>query len=218
MILRVESLRLLASRAYLVVLDGGLILVDAGMPGEEMRIIRQVKDHGYDDISLIFITHAHIDHYGSAAAIREITQAPIAIHEADAEAMALGETRLGTARGIGRAVSSMLPAIQRIWKTPPTQADILLKDADDLSNLGLWGKLLHLPGHTHGSSCLVVNKSAFVGDLITASRGRPRLQRYYAQDWSLVDESFSRLLAIQPERVYPGHGGKQIEASGLIRL
>lgn len=90
----VHSLPLAMSRAYLIEQGACLILVDAGVPGEEARILRAIQRRHPARLSMIFITHAHFDHYGSAAALRRATGAPIAIHESDAEAMADGEIPL----------------------------------------------------------------------------------------------------------------------------
>ncbi|MGB3715364.1 MAG: MBL fold metallo-hydrolase [Candidatus Promineifilaceae bacterium] len=216
--LKVTSLNLFMSRAYLVELGGGVILVDAGMLGEEGRILRKIKTLGYDDLGLIFITHAHIDHYGSAAALREITGAPIAVHSADSEAMSLGETRLGTARGSGRLVERLFPVIQRLWPTPPTPADIFLEDGDDLTHRGLKARLLHTPGHTLGSSSLLVGDVAFVGDLVTTTGRRPRLQRFYAESWPLLGTSLKRLIDDSPQIVHPGHGRNPLGTRELRQL
>jgi glyoxylase-like metal-dependent hydrolase (beta-lactamase superfamily II) len=202
----VHPIKLFMSRAYLVDLDGVLVLIDAGIPGEQQRILRQMRALGYEKLSLIFITHAHIDHYGSASAIREATNAPLAVHRADSEAMSLGETRLGTGRGLGKPIQKIYPAIRRIWKAPATAADIILEDGDDLSQIGVPATVLHTPGHTFGSCSLLVGDSAFVGDLITNRRHRPRLQRYFAEDWQLIRSSFKRLLDTGQKRIYPGHG------------
>lgn len=216
--LKVISLNLLMSRAYLVEYSGVVILVDAGMPGEEGRILRKIKSHGYDDLSLIFITHAHIDHYGSAAALREMTGASIAVHSADCEAMSLGETRLGTARGRGRLLERMFPTIQRLWPTPPTPADIVLEDGEDLTLGGMKARVLHTPGHTLGSSSLLVGDVAFVGDLITTTGRRPRLQRYYAESWPRLRTSLKRLIDASPDIVHPGHGKNPLGISELRQL
>lgn len=215
---KVVTLNMFMSCAYLVEHSGGVILVDAGIPGEERRILRKMKTIGYDNLDLIFITHAHIDHYGSAAALREVTGAPIAIHGADNEAMALGETRLGTTKGIGRFVERILPTVQRVWRTPPAPADIVLEDGDDFTDQGLEARVLHTPGHTLGSSCLLVGDAAFVGDIITTTGRRPRLQRYYAESWPLLETSIKRLLNADPLIVYPGHGRNSLDASDLRRL
>jgi hydroxyacylglutathione hydrolase len=218
MSIKVFPLKLLMSNAFLVQQHGSLMLVDAGMPGEEGRILRGIKSTGYEKLDLIFITHAHIDHYGSAAALREITGAAIAVHVDDSEALAMGETRLGTARGIGRPVARILPVIQRVWRTPPAPADLFLEDGEFLTHNECTATVLHTPGHTMGSSCLLVEDTAFVGDLITTTGNRSRLQRFYAEAWPLLRPSLDKLAASGPKLLFPGHGKKSIDAIELGRL
>jgi hydroxyacylglutathione hydrolase len=216
--LRIHSLTLGMAQAYLIESSEGLVLLDAGSPGHEQKVINKMGELERSDLRLIFITHAHLDHYGSAAALRRLTGAPIAIHGADSEAMANGETHLGRARGRGRLLPPVFSLVQRFIKTEPTSPDIVISDGDSIEKYGLAARLLHTPGHTVGSSSLIVGeKIAFVGDLMT-NRDRPRLQRLYAQDWSGLAESLDRLKKLDPSLVYPGHGKKPISNMELHSL
>lgn len=214
----IHSLTLGMAQAYLIESSEGLVLLDAGSPGHEQKVLNKMELIGRDDLRLILITHAHLDHYGSAAALRRLTGAPIAIHHADAEDMSNGETQLGTARGRGRLLPPIFRLVRRFINTEPTSADIVMSDGDSIENHGLDGRLLHTPGHTTGSSCLIVDdKIAFVGDMMT-NRDRPRLQRLYAQDWLGLAESLIRLRKQDPAVIYPGHGRKPIRNSELHNL
>jgi hydroxyacylglutathione hydrolase len=194
------------SRIYFIESDTGVVLVDTGWPGQTQAILETMQHIGRTDLRLIFITHAHIDHYGNAAAIRRATGAPIAIHQADAEAMARGATSLGTVRCWGLLGKLLLPLIERFWRPEPTTADILFQDGYRLDPFGLDAVAVHTPGHTVGSSCLVVHGGAiFVGDLLTFhSRLAP--QKYYAQDWMQIPIGIRRILAFEPQWIFPGHG------------
>lgn len=206
------------SLAYLIEGTGGMVLVDAGLRGDETKVLHLMESLGRDDLRLIFITHAHIDHYGSAAALRSHSGAKIAIHRSDAVAMAAGKTRLGKARGWGHLVGIFLPLLERIARPPPTPADLLLEDGDDLRDFGLEGRVLHTPGHTLGSSCLLLEEgAAFVGDLVTTT-GSLHIQRAFAQDWSLIPESVRRLQSQRPRRLYTGHGRRPASGSDLVKL
>ncbi len=218
MALRVHTLSLGTAPAYLIEGQAGLWLVDAGSPRHEQRVLRQMRTLGREDLRLIFITHAHLDHYGSAAALRRLTGAPIAVHRADATAMADGETRLGQVRGRGRWMRVLLPLVSLYLQPEPTEADLLLDDGDDLRAFGLEAVVLHTPGHTPGSSCLLVERRlAFAGDLISAN-GRPHAQCFFADDWPLVARSLARLQAAAPAWVYAGHGSRPVSGQVLQSL
>jgi hydroxyacylglutathione hydrolase len=215
---KIHTLSMGMSLAYLIESTDGMVLVDAGLRSEEAKVLRLMESLGRDDLRLIFITHAHIDHYGSAAALRALSGAKIAVHRSDAEAMAGGETRLGKARGWGHLVGAFLPLLELIARPPATAADLLLEDGDDLSDFGLDGSVLHTPGHTLGSSCLLLEDgTAFSGDLVTTT-GSLHVQRAFAQDWSLVPESVRRLQSARPSRIFTGHGGRPASGSDLQKL
>lgn len=214
----IHTLSMGMSLAYLIEGTAGMVLVDAGLRGDEAKVLRLMESLGRDDLRLIFITHAHIDHYGSAAALRSHSGAKIAIHRSDAGAMAAGETRLGTARGWGHPVGLFLPLLELIARPPPTPADLLLDDGDDLSDFGLQGKVLHTPGHTLGSCCLLLDDgAAFTGDLVTTT-GSLHVQRAFAQDWSLLPESVRRLQSVKPRCLYAGHGRRPASGADLQKL
>ena len=152
--MRVHRLSLGMGCAYLLEHGSGLTLVDAGSPGVERVVLRLLENLRRDGLRLIYITHAHLDHYGCAAALRRLTGAKIAIHQADAQAMTDGETHLGLTRGRGRVVQHLFPLIGKLLRPEPTPPDITLEDGQDLSELGLparvvqylfplIGKLLH---------------------------------------------------------------------------
>lgn len=206
------------SCAYIIESETGLWLVDAGLPNDDRKILDRMKEMGRDDLRLIYITHAHLDHYGGAAALRRKTGAPIAIHRDDAQAMSRGETALGSARGRGRLVQAMLPLAQRLWNLEPTEPDLVLDDGASLEAFGIDGRLVHTPGHTPGSSCLMVDgRVAFAGDLISTT-GQPHVQRFFAHDWALLSQSMVRLQRMNPVKIYPGHGARPMNGRSLQSL
>jgi len=215
---RIHTLPLGPACAYLIESEAGLVLVDAGMPGHAQRILNRLRWLGRDDLRLIFITHAHFDHYGSAAAVRRATGAPIGIHRADRAAMARGETPLGSTRGYARLTRLLLPLTERWLRPEPTEADVVFEDGEDLDSYGIRGRVVHTPGHTLGSSCLILEDgTAFVGDLV-ASIGRPRVQHLYAQDWDLLRKSLARLADLAVNWACPGHGCRPLSGAVLRRL
>lgn len=206
------------SVAHWVEAEGGWILVDTGSPGQADRILSALRALGGGKLRLIYITHAHFDHYGSAQALRQRTGAPIAIHAADEEAMAAGETPIPLVRGRGWLGRLLLPLAEWALRPEPTQADILLADGQRMDAYGLDAVVMHTPGHTPGSSSLIVAKEvAFVGDLLWML-GRLRLQNLYASDWSQLAYSLARLRRQLLTRIYAGHVRRPADGSQLQQL
>jgi hydroxyacylglutathione hydrolase len=202
-------------QAYLIETATGLVLVDCGMPRQEGAILRAVEQLGHGGLKLIFITHAHADHYGSAAALVRLTGAPVAVHRADAQAMANGETSIRGTSGLKRAITSLA---LRLDPTPPVRADVLLDDGDSLAQYGVPGVVVHTPGHTAGSCCLVLEDgTAFLGDMLAARR-KPNLQRTYIEDPEQLRASYTRLQGLKLAKVYAGHGAHVLTGEELNRL
>jgi len=216
--LRVHSISMGMAQAYLIETGDGLLLVDAGFKGFEQKVLELMHSLGRKDLRMIFISHAHLDHYGSAAALRRLTGATVAIHGLDAGTMSLGETPLGSVRGRGLLMKPLLPFLLRFVRLEPTPPDRLLEDGESLAGFGLEVRIIHLPGHTPGSACLLVeDRLSFVGDLLSTN-GHPHVQRYYAHDWSSISSSLARLQALQPDWIYPGHGRRPLDGQSFQKL
>jgi glyoxylase-like metal-dependent hydrolase (beta-lactamase superfamily II) len=70
------------ANTYLVEADNGLVLVDTGLPGSEKRILSAIAKLGKkpNDVKLVLLTHRHLDHIGSAAALKKETSATLVSH------------------------------------------------------------------------------------------------------------------------------------------
>jgi glyoxylase-like metal-dependent hydrolase (beta-lactamase superfamily II) len=215
----VYRLPLTASNAYLLETPEALVLVDAGMPRDAEAILARLTEFD-KPLCLIYITHAHIDHFGAAAEVRRQTGAEVVVHQADAAALAAGETHLGTIRN-WRWTQSPLPFVERLIQVEPTSPDREVVDGETITVCGLAATVLHTPGHTPGSSTLLVEgqggRYAFPGDLFSTTGGL-HVQRSYAHDWAQVAASVAVLAAQQPEMVFPGHGSTMISAAALAAL
>lgn len=216
--LRVHLIQLRMSNAYVIELPSALVLVDAGSPGDTQKILSRLNSFRGKPLHLIYITHAHLDHYGAAASIQRATNAPLAIHAEDAGAMSKGETHLGQVRGRGRLTAALMPLVKRLFPVEPVTADHVIQDGQDLQDFGLPGYVLHTPGHTPGSTSLIVDgRLAFVGDLFNTF-GVPHSQRLYANDWSEIEKSLERLKALDLEWLYPGHGRRPLSGAEFASL
>lgn len=203
--MRVHPIRCGFGIGFLIEADTGLFLVDSGTPGQEQHVLATMRALGREDLKVIWITHAHYDHYGSAAALRRLTGAHIGVHPADAEAMTAGLSPLGSTRSYGFVYPVAQRLLNRIHPLPPTPPDFTLEDGQTLELFGLNAQVLHTPGHTPGHTCLVLSEgTAFAADLIS-SNPRPRLQYLLATDWSQLADSLACLQQAQATWIYTGH-------------
>ena len=194
---RVDGLR--AANVYLVAVDDGLLLVDTGMPGNAKRIVAFIESTGHHaaDLRYIVLTHCDIDHIGSAARLKELTGARVAIHQLDGPVLA-GQQRAQK----GGALMAVFGRLFRIRHVVP---DLLLKDGDVVGGL----TVIHVPGHTAGSIVLVRKDGVvFSGDALLSDNAgqvrppRPRL----ALDPAQAQVSAERIKALPIKLLCTGHG------------
>jgi hydroxyacylglutathione hydrolase len=166
------------------------IVVD---PGDNIpEILSRLDKHGLT-LRQIIVTHAHIDHVGGAAQLKKLTGAPVLLNKQDLGLLGTMEMQAG-------------------WLGVPTP-QIAPPDAsaDDRLTVGLASlpaEVIHTPGHTPGSICLLFPKQHLLiaGDtLFAGSIGRTDLP---GGDGRQILRSLRDRLLILPDttRVLPGHG------------
>jgi hydroxyacylglutathione hydrolase len=188
------------------------VIVDTGYPGNANNIISHIRENSIkpEDVSLIVLTHGHIDHYGSAEELKKITGAPIAAHKADAEFLKRGINYIGTpARLSGRLLKFFYGGTDSV-QTKPLEVDIELDDELDLREFGIVGRVIHTPGHTEGSLSLILSTGeAIVGDLVMGGILFKKKPGYplFVSNMSQLRESIERVLQLSPTIICASHGG-----------
>ncbi|MEM0444484.1 MAG: MBL fold metallo-hydrolase [Nitrososphaerota archaeon] len=179
----------LRSNSYLL-LDSGsgeAVIIDAG---DEPHKILEMISPGVK-VRGIIATHGHFDHVLAVDDLREALGVEFLIHSED------------------QAVLDILPeSTLRILgaSMKPPKPDGYLDDGDEIRVGELVLKLIHTPGHTPGSSCLLTGKTLFSGDtLFAGSIGRTDIP---LGDSQRIIESIRKRLYTLPDDVvvYPGHG------------
>lgn len=202
---------------HLIIGCDGCVLVDTGIPGSHARIERVLKQHGrsFRDIKLIVVTHAHTDHAGSAARLRELSGAPILAHAGDLDYYECRKemTYCVTQWWGPLFLRSGVPGEPYQAFTP----DILLHDDAKvpLDAYGIEGVARHTPGHTAGSiSVELSNGDALVGDLIASGillGGVMRLKHAtrppFEDDPQAVSGQLLGMVDAGLQRFHMGHGG-----------
>jgi metallo-beta-lactamase class B len=132
---------------YLITTPAGHILLDGGMASSAKDIEASIRKLGFqpEDIRMLLITHAHVDHAGTTAYFKRLSDATFAVMARDLENMKSG--------GKTDPMYGSNPA----FYFPPVKADRVLKDGDrvSLGNVTMTARLT--AGHTQGCTTWITN-------------------------------------------------------------
>jgi hydroxyacylglutathione hydrolase len=174
---------------YVVYDDKSLdaLVIDAG--DEPDKILKFVKSKNLK-VSRIICTHAHFDHTGGIATLREKTGAKVMLHIDDLE------------------IYSRIESQGALWGfhvVQPPHPDLFLRDGEEVVIGEAKLKVMHTPGHSPGGICLVADGIVFTGDTVFAgSIGRTD---FYGGSIEALKVSFKKVLSLPPEtKLLPGHG------------
>jgi glyoxylase-like metal-dependent hydrolase (beta-lactamase superfamily II) len=162
-------------------------------PGDEITYILQRLAAQQLTLKQIIVTHAHIDHVGGAAKLKRATGAPVFLNQNDLSLLDMLDQQ---ANWIG------IDSVEKV---------AVDASADDLATIGLSSiptLILHTPGHTPGSICLLLpaEQLLFSGDTLFAGTiGRTDLPG--GDSRTIIQSLRERLLPLPDAiRVIPGHG------------
>lgn len=165
------------TNTYVVANEGRCVVID---PGYEADIIAAFLQEQNLAAEAIFLTHGHFDHIGAVKALVEKLNCPVYIHEAEL-------------------------SMPEMMTAGPIYYTHTYGEGDRIEKAGMSFRVLHTPGHTPGSVCLIVGNTCFSGDTLFAdSCGRTDLP---GGDWTTIRRSLNRLAQIEDDlTVCPGHG------------
>ena len=155
----------------------GCAVIDPGY--DPQTILTFLQKEGLT-LEHILLTHGHFDHVGAVKALAMETDCKVYIHSAE----------------------QTMPAQ---FTAGPLYFTDTYAGGETLELSGLSFRVLHTPGHTPGSVCLICQNAIFSGDtLFAGSCGRTDLP---GGNWSQIRQSLETLSALKGDfGVYPGHG------------
>jgi hydroxyacylglutathione hydrolase len=203
------------ANAYLALNGDKVAVIDCGMPGNAPKITAYIRSLGKKeaDVDLVIFTHSDIDHTGSAAELKKLTGAKLTIHPGDAPALA----GLEEMKNIKGPLGFLFKLIRPMLRFQPVMADIILDRETEIADL----RIIHTPGHTKGSICLLgPAKTIFVGDALRSdSRGDPLPARSsMTADAAMAKKSLAAIAELDFDICLPGHGAPIIgNAAARVR-
>jgi len=162
-----------------VVQNGNMILVDTGRAkGQESMFKKLNKICSNEEFKLIILTHTHPDHIETLASIAKKWDVKVLVHSSEA---------------------------QNIVAHIDHERIIEFEDSFDLNDIGINGVVIHTPGHSPGSSSVILNNEiALVGDHIGDFFTKPWAKNNKKVSNSSL-KSMERLLNLGCKLYIPAH-------------
>ena len=198
----------------------GVMLIDTGFPGHRDDVLGSLRQLGFgvDSLRAILLTHAHIDHFGSAIWFAKTHGTPVYCHAAE-----VGHSKreyLEQASPIDIATHIWQPRWLK-WSVAISRKGAMVRDGipttqaltEDVA-AGLPGAPMSIPtpGHTSGHCSFVVDGVLVAGDaLVTGHPVAPRsgpqlLPDLFNHDQDGCVRSLAALGMLDTEVLLPGHG------------
>lgn len=170
---------------YIVLAEDFTVLIDTASgfdsANEEIfagfKLIEQRlgKQFDFSNLTHIFLTHGHIDHFGGLPYLRARTDAKLGVHELDHRILdAYEETLAITSRhlkkflfeaGVAEGRRQHLLEMYRVHKTLFHSVPVDFTYEHQKMRIGPF-EMLHVPGHTAGHVLIRIDQCVFTGDHI----------------------------------------------------
>ena len=206
---------------WTLVTDGnGVMLIDAGFPGSRDDVLGSLQRLGFgvDDLRAILLTHAHIDHFGSAIWFAKTHGTPVYCHADE----------VGHSKREYLEQASPADIAKHIWQPRWLAWSVAISRKGAMTRDGIPGTqaltedvaarlpgkpmAIPTPGHTSGHCSFVVDGVLVAGDALVT--GHPLSTRYGPQllpdlfnhDQDGCVRSLAALGLLDTDVLLPGHG------------
>lgn len=209
---------------FVLVVDGDEVtFIDSGYPKDRALVVAALEHTGrsFGDVTAMLLTHAHVDHIGSAEWLRREHDVPVWCHEL--------EVRQATGEIVQRISEREL--LVRLWRPsvarfvvnvvrsgglrPEHVTEVVTFAADGAVDVPGRPVPVHTPGHTEGHvglhlsdrGVLVTGDALITVDLWDDARRGPQLiAPPFNHDHQLALRTLGRFAELEADVLVPGHG------------
>lgn len=201
--MRIERIACGSVNCFIVEDGDDAILVDTGTLRYRDKVDKACEQV---NLSLIVLTHGHIDHVQNAQYLSKKYHVPIAIHKLD---YALTKDNflepLYAHTFLGKILLRFTKLSMKKETIEPFSCNIFLKEGMELKEYGVDATVIRLTGHTKGSIGLKIGISDFiVGDALM-NMGKPSVAKIYG-DYQKVKQSAQIISQSGGRMIHFGHG------------
>jgi glyoxylase-like metal-dependent hydrolase (beta-lactamase superfamily II) len=220
--------------AWAIAAGDGIVLVDTGThgPGTMMQLERALDQVGLglDQVTLLVCTHAHSDHWGQSAPIRDRAGCEMWMHpnhahgtRSAADPQAAMARRLEVGRQSGVPEAALRRYAEQVKDVPSGIAEVIEPDRDlepgieIETDLGTW-TVHETPGHAPSHVCLFQREHRL---LISGDHLLGRISLYFDYGWTPDPvgeflDSLDRVERLDARLCLAGHGRPFVDVHAHI--
>jgi glyoxylase-like metal-dependent hydrolase (beta-lactamase superfamily II) len=200
--------------------NAGVMLIDAGFPGSRDDVLASLRQLGFgvEDVRAILLTHAHIDHFGSAIWFAKTHGTPVYCH---ADEVGHAKREYLEQASLGNIATHVWQPRWLKWTLAIAAKGALVRDGIPTTRAlteevgpELPGAPMAIPshGHTSGHCSYVVDGVLVGGDAlvtghpVSTRRGPQLLPDLFNHDQHGCVRSLAALGMLDTDVLLPGHG------------
>jgi glyoxylase-like metal-dependent hydrolase (beta-lactamase superfamily II) len=206
---------------WTLVTDGnGVVIIDAGFPGQRDEVLDSIRQLGFDidDVHAFLLTHAHVDHLGTAIWFAKTHGTPVFCHAAE----------VGHAHREYLEQVSLVDLATKMWQPRYLKWSLEIGAKGALTRGGIptahalteevaaalpgTPMAIPTPGHTGGHCSYLVDEVLIAGDAlvtghpVSTRRGPQLLPGIFNHDQDGCIRSLGALAMLDTDVLLPGHG------------
>jgi glyoxylase-like metal-dependent hydrolase (beta-lactamase superfamily II) len=206
---------------WTLITDGsGVVIIDAGFPGQREEVLGSVRELGFgvDDIHAILLTHAHVDHFGTAIWFAKTHGTPVFCH---ADEVGHAHREYLEQVSITDLLTHLWQPRYLSWSMAIGRKGALIREGiptaralteEVAANLPGTPMAIPTPGHTGGHCSFVVDGVLISGDALVTGhpvstvQGPQLLPGLFNHDQAGCLVSLAALGMLDTDVLLPGHG------------